>query len=77
MKKLTLTILALFALTGCEDNNNKTQQQINAEIAERITKFDYEGHKYLLYKRYYNKGGIGGIAHDPDCPCHHNHVKLD
>lgn len=75
MKKPTLTLLALLALTltGCE--NNKTQQQIDAEISSRITKFNYEGHKYLLYKRPYAKGGVGGITHDPDCSCHKKEDK--
>lgn len=69
MKKLTLSILALLALTltGCE--YNRTQEQIDAEIASNITEFNYKGHRYLLYKRNYAKGGIGGITHDPDCPC--------
>ena len=69
MKRLTIAILTLLTLTltGCEDN--KPQQQIDAEIAGHITKFNYEGHKYLLYKRYYGKGGIAGITHDPDCLC--------
>lgn len=69
MKKITLAILALLALTltGCEDN--KTQEQIDADIAIDMTEFNYKGHKYLLYKRGYAKGGLGGITHDPDCPC--------
>lgn len=70
MKKPTLTLLALLALTlaGCEDN--RTQEQIDADEAAHITEFNYKGHKYLLYKCAYAKGGIGGITHDPDCPCH-------
>lgn len=70
MKKLTLSILALFALalTGCEDN--RTQEQIDADIAIDMTEFNYKGHKYLFYKRSYGKGGLGGITHDPDCQCH-------
>lgn len=69
MKKLTLSILALLALTLAGCDGNKTQQQIDAEIASNITEFNYKGHHYLLYKHNYAKGGIGGITHDPDCPC--------
>lgn len=69
MKKLTLTLFALIALTltGCE--SNKIQEQIDADMAVHITEFNYKGHKYLLYKQSYYKGGVGGITHDPDCPC--------
>ena len=68
MKKLTLTLLALLALTltGCE---KPTQEQIDADVASKITEVNYKGHKYLLYKQFYGKGGIGGLVRDPDCSC--------
>lgn len=70
MKKLTTLLLAVcaLALTGCEEQ--KTQEQIDADMASDITEFNYKGHKYILYQRYYGKGGIAGITHDPDCPCY-------
>ena len=69
MKKLTLSILALLALTltGCEES---TQEQIDADVASHIQKVNYEGHKYLLYQLPNGYQGYGGITHDPDCPCH-------
>lgn len=75
MRQLTIAILSLLILTGCEDN--KTKEQIDADIASHITEFNYKGHRYLLYKRSYAKGGLGGITHDPDCPCQNNYVKLN
>lgn len=68
MKKSIITILALLALTltGCVES---TQEQIDADVASKITEVNYKGHKYLLYKQFYGKGGIGGLVHDPDCPC--------
>ena len=70
MKKPTLTLLALLALTlaGCEDN--RTQEQIDAETASNITGFNYKGHRYIKYYNYMGRSSIGGITHDPDCPCH-------
>lgn len=62
MKKLTLSILALLALTGCGE---PTQKQ-NDEIYSRdLVTVNYKGHSYILYKA----PKQGGIIHDPDCPC--------
>lgn len=73
MKKITLAILALLALTltGCEDNRTPEQKQraIDADIASHIIEFNYKGHRYLLYQQVCDRGGYGGITHDPDCPC--------
>lgn len=70
MKKLTTLLLALcaVALTGCE--NPKTQEQIDDGMASHITEFNYKGHRYLKYDSGSGKWAIGGITHDPDCPCH-------
>lgn len=63
MKKLTLTILALLAmtLTGC-----------NEDKAWRVKT---GGHAYIVIET--NRGVA--MVHDPDCPCREkdNHVKLD
>lgn len=73
MKKLTLTLLALLALTltGCEYNRTpeQKQQEIDANIASHITEFNYKGHHYLKYDDDNGKWSVGGITHDPDCPC--------
>lgn len=76
MKKPTLALLALLALTltGCEKPTPEEKQQIQ----ERLQKIDdenrrddlhtveYNGHSYIIYQGRYK----GGITHDPDCPCH-------
>lgn len=76
MKKLTIAILALLALTlaGCKKYTPEKRQQIQ----ERLHKIDdenrrddlhtveYNGHSYIIYQGRYK----GGITHDPDCPCH-------
>lgn len=78
MKKLTLTLLALLAmtLTGCDDNRqDKNESGVSRNLcSERITRF---GHSYVYF---YDKCGVYNpvnVIHDPDCPCHNNHVKLD
>lgn len=70
MKKPTLTLLALLALTltGCEDN--RTPEQKQQAIDDRLTRYNlstvnYRGHSYIVYEGYRE----GCITHDPDCPC--------
>lgn len=71
MKKLILTLLALFALTlmGCLEDSQMgkvgTDQQWLNEVDDKIVTAEYRGHSYIIYK------GVekGGIVHDPDCPC--------
>lgn len=75
MKKLTIAILALLALTltGCEDNRTPEQRQkaLDADMARYIKEFNYKGHRYVLYERKYGRDVVvAGITHDPDCPCH-------
>ena len=70
MKHLTTILAAVLCavcLSGCD--GDKTQEQIDAYMESHITEFYYNGHKFLLYKQMYAKGGVGGITHDPDCPC--------
>lgn len=66
MKKPTLTLLALLALTltGCESKD--IREGASFDRYDCIATAEYNGHSYIIYKGY-NKGGI---AHDPDCPCH-------
>lgn len=67
MKKLTLSILALLALslTGCTDKQISTDDSELSTFGDRIISAEYKGHSYIIYK------GIerGGITHDPDCTC--------
>lgn len=64
MKKPTLTLLALLALTltGCSPKSD-------SDFAGHITEFNYKGHRYLRYYESYGNGAVGGITHNPDCPC--------
>lgn len=70
MKKLTLTLLALLALTltGCEDNRTpeQVQQYLDNKYDGYIKTVNYRGHSYILYSEFRTGGGI---LHDPDCPC--------
>ena len=68
MKKPTLTLLALLALTltGCGYKHGEidTNNRLNS-VNDALMKAKYEGHNYIIYKGYRK----GGITHDPDCPC--------
>lgn len=70
MRKLLLTLFALcaIALTGCEDN--RTPEQKQQAIDDRLARYNlstvnYRGHSYIVYEGYRE----GSITHDPDCPC--------
>lgn len=68
MKKPTLTLLALLALTltGCGYKHGEinTDNRLN-NADDALMKAKYEGHSYIIYKG----SQKGGITHDPDCPC--------
>lgn len=74
MRKFIFIILFALTLVGCV---KKTPEQINNEIVSGITEFEYKGHKYLLYDDKCGKYSIGGITHDPDCPCHQKENNHD
>ena len=65
MKKPTLTLLALLALTltGCE---KLTQGYQEARIADWMYTVEYSGHLYVVLCR---NSSTTGMVHDPDCPC--------
>lgn len=70
MKKLTLTLLALLALTLTGCGEIKGEYDVDKEPESHITEFTHKGHKYLLYERYSGRAyGVAGITHDPNCPC--------
>lgn len=75
MKKLTIPILALLALTltGCENiavNAQPQQSVINRQPQNNkcMSRIYFDGHYYIKY----DGGGRASspsITHDPDCPC--------
>lgn len=68
MKKLTIFILVLLVMTGCEP---KEQKQIELDIENNITEISYKGHKYLYFHKYDDTySAVASIIHDPDCLCH-------
>lgn len=68
MKKIITIAAVVLALTSCsgkEYTHDEWQSQHDRECATRITKFNYEGHSYLLY----SDGHGRGITHDANCEC--------
>ena len=82
MKKRTLSILALLALTltGCENVavNAQPQQGVNRQPQKSVnrqpqndpcmSRIYFDGHYYVKYETN-SRLGIISITHDPDCPC--------
>lgn len=74
MKKLTIAILALLALTltGCENVavNAQPRQSVNRQPQNDpcMSRIYFDGHYYVKYETN-SRLGIISITHDPDCPC--------
>lgn len=66
MKKPTLTLLALLALTltGCEA---ETKEQRDERYSYDIEVITYKGHDYIVLSA---TKWCNGITHDSDCPCY-------
>lgn len=74
MKKLTLSILAVLALTlaGCEKPTASAQQRAIINQPQNnpcMSRIFFDGHYYVKYETH-SRIGIISIVHDPDCPCH-------
>lgn len=65
MKKSTLTLIALLALTltGCD---KPTQGYQEDRIAYWMYTVEYSEHRYVVLCR---NPSTTGMVHDPDCPC--------
>jgi hypothetical protein len=58
-----IIFLTLVILSSCSDVEFQDKKQLSP--IDRIEKFDYSGHSYVVWSGYHR----GGIIHDPDCHC--------
>lgn len=42
---------------------------------DRITHFEYKGHKYIKFEETRGSASIGGVVHDPNCECFEEEKK--
>jgi len=49
-------------------NVNRNLHTSYKEIDD-VLNFEYEGHKYIQFNVYYNRGFGLSVLHDPNCPC--------
>ena len=82
MKKVIYIItMALCLLSSCnmkkiEHKESDTEKEYlylrNGRGTLTIFRFEYDGHKYILF----TSGELkNGFVHDPDCPCHKQYVN--
>lgn len=65
------TLLLLVLITSCaEPNHEQWQKRHDKECATKITKFNYEGHSYLLYRDGAGNYKTTGLTHDANCQCY-------
>lgn len=69
---LLFGVSAILALISCVSKNAQSSdsQTFDDEIGT-ISKFEYEGHTYLIRKAGPSLGykGFGGLCHDENCKC--------
>lgn len=73
MKKFLLVTL-VFCCVSCENNQTEVRylgKENPKDIIpfERITHFEYKGHKYIKFEELCGNASVGGVVHDPDCEC--------
>lgn len=81
---IAVAVGAVASLTGCDDEARQERlrirkAQIEQECIEQrsewFSKYEFEGHSYILYQTKLS-GGVGAsITHDPDCPCQKGGTK--
>lgn len=73
MKKLLL-IFAVLCCISCENDQTEVRylgKESPKDIIpfNRITHFEYKGHKYIKFEETYGSASVCGVVHDPDCWC--------
>ena len=63
-----IAALILLAISCKPATHEEWQETYDKECASHITKFNYEGHTYLLYRD--GDRGIG-FVHDANCDCYY------
>ena len=72
MKKILFLVVVGICLASCGWRNNSNTHDKKIDNIDVATRFEYDGHKYILFMRYGNTNYTNqtGVVHDPDCPCH-------
>ena len=80
MKKVICIIAMALCLSSCwveeteekETEAKKEYLYLKDNVHLVVNRFDYDGHKYILFF----SGEIrNGFVHDPDCPCHEQYIN--
>ena len=74
MKKTIILALSFICLVSCGWRNNRVTTEKRLNNIDCATRFEYDGHKYIMFYQYGNTNykNKSGVVHDPDCPCHNN-----
>ena len=76
MKRIFYTIAMALCLSACcnmeeiksqESAVEKEYLYLNSQGTIGVYRFEYNGHKYILFASGESRNGF---VHDPDCPCH-------
>ena len=60
--------------TGRKESDVKKERiYLRNELTLGVFRFEYDGHKYMMFYRLGTD--VNGFVHDPDCPCHEQYIN--
>jgi hypothetical protein len=73
MKKILLLLFLTTFVISCSKPYSKAQKS-EISIVTEPTKFQYEGHVYIIFnfRGDHPYATRSGVVHDPDCHCYNN-----
>ena len=76
MKKVLLVITMITSLIsmGSCSQPERTPEETAKIIGDNSNpqRFDYDGHKYIMFNWSFGRYKIAGVVHDPDCECNND-----
>lgn len=77
MNNILFSLLFGLLLISCVDNSHKSKEQLESELTknksielfDEISKFEYENHEYIYFRKGFGKSSTAGVVHNPNCHC--------
>jgi len=81
MKKMGLILISCLCLIGCDDSNNKAEEEVIEQVTPSIKVLEYDRywgfHKIEIDGHWYFTASHGGTVHLESCPCHYHPEQFE